>query len=117
MKSKYVEKIAAKHSHVISSPQVNGKVAVKVDVYAPEGRKRLTVGTFNTLADASEKINSVVEQWYSQLIVGSYNCQVIVENKTVKMVDYEPGMSLQDIKEDVLESYPRATEIILTLKL
>ena len=55
MKSKYAEKIAAKHSHLIISPQVNGKIAVKVDLYAPEGRKRLTVGTFNTLADASEK--------------------------------------------------------------
>ena len=117
MKSKYAEKIAAKHSHVISSPQVNGKVAVKVDVYAPEGRKRLTVGTFNLLTDAREKINSVVEQWYSKLLVGSYNCRVIINNKTVKLVDYELGMSLQDIKDDVLESYPHATEIVLTLKL
>ena len=117
MKSKYAEKIAVKNARVISSPQANGKLAVKVDVYAPEGRKRLTVGTFNTLADASEKINSVVEQWYSRLIVGSYNCRVIINNKTVKLVDYELGMSLQDIKDDVLESYPRAAEIVLTLKL
>ena len=117
MKSKYAEKIAAKNARVISSPQANGKVAVKVDVYAPEGRKRLTVGTFNLLTDAREKINSVVEKWYSQLIVGSYNCQVIVENKTVKLVDYEMGMSLQDIKDDVLESYPQATELVISLKL
>ena len=116
MKSNYAEKIAAKHAHVISSPQVNGKVAVKVDVYAPEGRKRLTVGTFNSLADAREKINSVVEKWYSKLLVGSYNCRVIINNKTVKLVDYEMGMSLQDIKDDVLESYPQATELVITLK-